>query len=576
MGSDFVYVLLKTLSIKNLSFAFVLFLFFSEPVFGMSAAEIYQNSKNSIISLVGNRGSGTGFVYKDLLVITNHHVVHDNHDLHGVGANQKRIDFERLLYQNQSDDIALLMLDRPMPGLKLSEDSPTVGDRIFVIGNPMGLRTSLTDGIISRITNSEGKNQIQFTAPIAVGSSGSPIMNEAGEVIGVANSGLRADEINFGSSVESIIRGIKIAGKLLMSLEAKMPERCKEKSDAAACTEVGKKYESAGLWGIAARYYERACTIGALSSCQDQIYAEYQSSQIDFDRMLHQMDRNCALFPGSFSCEFKELTGIAKMTAPILSGSAYEFKVEAPFSAYSTARVRKLGDRVFDFLHGYFPESKALLFLRQTEPEGRTRRFLGGVTRHAIPWELLLRMKRHNPEGFAKANLEDLKPILIPKTLRNPDIEFLSATEKAPFLLHFRITEGSKEENAFLLFGDRNDVFRIGMIGGTKTQESRRHMFQQITASIAIRDPARLVGFGPESDLVPPQQPAFRVAIQSGIDPLILWFWLFMFGAFAVVFWLRSRRLSRFLAESAPGRGIKPSIKTKPNARFKASPGFER
>ena len=56
---------------------------------------------------------------------------------------------------------------------------------VYVAGNPKGLEGTFSDGIISRISKQK-KKRLQMTAPISSGSSGGPVLNSKGEVIGVA------------------------------------------------------------------------------------------------------------------------------------------------------------------------------------------------------------------------------------------------------------------------------------------------------------------------------------------------------------------------------------------------------
>src|SRR5262249_3421737 len=58
-----------------------------------------------------------------------------------------------------------------------------IGDEVYVVGNPEGLEGTFSQGIISSL---RGNDYIQITAPISHGSSGGPVLNKNGEVIGVA------------------------------------------------------------------------------------------------------------------------------------------------------------------------------------------------------------------------------------------------------------------------------------------------------------------------------------------------------------------------------------------------------
>ena len=83
---------------------------------------------------------------------------------------------------------------------------PEIGDQIFVVGHPMGLQQSLSNGIISAIQNIDGNdNVIQITAPISPGSSGSPVVDSKGNVIGVASFQIKGGQnLNFAIPSQKI------------------------------------------------------------------------------------------------------------------------------------------------------------------------------------------------------------------------------------------------------------------------------------------------------------------------------------------------------------------------------------
>ena len=70
-------------------------------------------------------------------------------------------------------------------------DSNTVriGETVYVAGNPIGLEGTVSDGIISGRRDRYTKERLQMTAPISPGSSGGPVLNSRGKVIGVSVSG---------------------------------------------------------------------------------------------------------------------------------------------------------------------------------------------------------------------------------------------------------------------------------------------------------------------------------------------------------------------------------------------------
>jgi S1-C subfamily serine protease len=90
------------------------------------------------------------------------------------------------------------------PSLPVGDSSAArEGDRVLVIGNPEGLYGTVSDGIISAFR--DNGNIIQITAPISPGSSGSPVLNEKGEVIGIATYyGKEGQNLNFALSSDAL------------------------------------------------------------------------------------------------------------------------------------------------------------------------------------------------------------------------------------------------------------------------------------------------------------------------------------------------------------------------------------
>ncbi len=105
-------------------------------------------------------------------------------------------------------DLALLEAKgENFPTLKIGENRlARVGERVFVVGNPLGLGGTVTDGLVSALRLSSGKEPplLQITAPISPGSSGSPVFNEKGEVIGVARMQATSGQaLNFATPLKA-------------------------------------------------------------------------------------------------------------------------------------------------------------------------------------------------------------------------------------------------------------------------------------------------------------------------------------------------------------------------------------
>ena len=153
---------------------------------------------------------GSGFFIDSDRVVTNRHVI-DNAfraEVHSVSGATYPV--RSVLAVDAEADIALLKVEAPgntVRPLPLDRTSPQEGESIVVIGNPFGLEGSVTNGIVSAVRDIPGFGRIiQITAPISPGSSGSPVVNMQGQVIGVATL-----QITGGQSVNFAIPSERIA-----------------------------------------------------------------------------------------------------------------------------------------------------------------------------------------------------------------------------------------------------------------------------------------------------------------------------------------------------------------------------
>ena len=180
----------------------------NEPQFDSNLIEV---AKASIVLLVMNDRNnnpisfGSGFFVQPNTIATNYHVIvgaaHGTVKLVGMST---KYTIDSILAIDTDNDLALLKVSASsgIKPLTLINDSDTVriGERVFVVGNPEGLEGTLSDGIISNLHPLEDNKRLQMTAPISPGSSGGPVINRKGEVIGVAvgsRQALGAQNLNF-------------------------------------------------------------------------------------------------------------------------------------------------------------------------------------------------------------------------------------------------------------------------------------------------------------------------------------------------------------------------------------------
>ena len=138
--------------------------------------------------------SATGWLYhgpNGIDVVTNAHVMDSGDRIRMQTLTGINVVFERWDGYDKPNDLALIrvsaMIDLAPLCLQLA-DPATVqeGQHILVIGNPKGLTGTISDGMISAIRHNP--EAVQITAPISRGSSGSPVINDEGKVVGVVES----------------------------------------------------------------------------------------------------------------------------------------------------------------------------------------------------------------------------------------------------------------------------------------------------------------------------------------------------------------------------------------------------
>ena len=99
-----------------------------------------------------------------------------------------------------SHDLIILRADsESAPALPVAAcNDVTVGDRVYAVGNPEGLEGTFSEGIVSAVRDVDGEQFLQITAPISPGSSGGPVLNTRGEVVGVSRATLKEGQnLNF-------------------------------------------------------------------------------------------------------------------------------------------------------------------------------------------------------------------------------------------------------------------------------------------------------------------------------------------------------------------------------------------
>lgn len=154
--------------------------------------------KLRVLDRFGNElGTGSGFfVDPEGLIVTNHHVIDKGSRIEAVLSNRRTLRVAGVAATDLPNDLAVVKVDEgPFPALDLADSAAVEpGLRVWVLGSPLGLEGTLSEGIVSALRDGRdvpgghGLPVLQIDAAISPGSSGSPVMNYDGEVVGVAVS----------------------------------------------------------------------------------------------------------------------------------------------------------------------------------------------------------------------------------------------------------------------------------------------------------------------------------------------------------------------------------------------------
>jgi len=178
--------------------------------------------------------TGSGFFLRPGQVVTNLHVIRG-----AVRAEIKTLDGKGKVFPvngtlaiDEEGDLALLSVDTPTErprSTELASELPDEGEPIFVIGNPLKLEGSVSDGIVSAVREVPNSYRIiQITAPISHGNSGSPVFNLKGQVLGVVTI-----KVTNGQNINLAIAAARVAQLVPGKLQPLSEVALKGKGDVA-------------------------------------------------------------------------------------------------------------------------------------------------------------------------------------------------------------------------------------------------------------------------------------------------------------------------------------------------------
>ena len=212
---------------------------------------------------------GSGFLLTpDGLAASNYHVLKDAVRADATLGDGRKFQVMRVHGFDAGRDLVVFQLGRPhghdvqrpsgLHALTLGASAGLkVGDRIATISSPKGLSNTVSDGLVSAIRDDEGQRLIQISAPISTGSSGGPVFDASGRVVGIATLQMaEGQNLNFATPVDSLRDILTRRDDLTLGEFRKRAQaEAGDDDEFARAFEAGRKYHHRGAWRRAVRWY---------------------------------------------------------------------------------------------------------------------------------------------------------------------------------------------------------------------------------------------------------------------------------------------------------------------------------
>jgi tetratricopeptide (TPR) repeat protein len=208
-------------------------------------------------------GIGSGFfIDKRGHLITNYHVLRGAYAAEVKTLDGLEYPVKRILAHNQAADLIKVSVEIPEASVqyvKVTAVVPAIAERILVVGSPLGLDQTVSEGIVSAVREFHGRGKIfQMSAPVSQGSSGSPVINMDGKVIGVVSFiSIPGQNLNFAVAGQSVLslkdeKNTKTMSEWTYSVSREKPRL------AARLCEKGFEFSVRGKYKKALEYYQEA------------------------------------------------------------------------------------------------------------------------------------------------------------------------------------------------------------------------------------------------------------------------------------------------------------------------------
>lgn len=230
--------------------------------FSQGASREVRDAGSQVVTLRGYdvagqlTAQGSGFFFGPGRIATNFHVIAGASvvnviDIHGdTIARVRSVDAA-----DEALDLAIL----PSPagvnrGLRIESFLPAVGDQVWTYGSPKGLTGTMSDGIVSAVRERGGHTVLQVSAPISPGSSGGPVLDASGRVVGVTKSSVRGGQnLNFAVPARELARLAAQRGDAVQLPVGQVRRRTLAEGGESGGDGVGERPELPERWALIAR-----------------------------------------------------------------------------------------------------------------------------------------------------------------------------------------------------------------------------------------------------------------------------------------------------------------------------------
>jgi len=268
-----------------------------------SVPSLFKKIKQAVVSITIYNdkeeilGQGSGFFIDEKgKILTNRHVLQGANRVEAKTASGKIYPVKGVIAEDAEADLILIVLDiseQIFPYLRLTEVLPEEGEKILVVGSPLGLEYTISDGIVSSVRDiPDFGNIFQITAPVSPGSSGSPVINMKGEVVGVVTLQLvEGQNLNFAIPSK---KALKLKSKEVQTLSQWSSTVLENwSSSSEGLTYIGLILVGAGDYEKALSYFKEAAienskfalAILLMGYCNSEL-GHYQEAINDYNEVI--------------------------------------------------------------------------------------------------------------------------------------------------------------------------------------------------------------------------------------------------------------------------------------------------